>query len=485
MMWARTVAWALAAVSAGATTLAAQAATGAGRRCNWDYTGERSFSAKDPVTTKYNTFLAGGVLFTCRGQDITIRADSAELYDPSGLYLLIGNVRYQEPRITIDAARATYTLIDEKLVAEQNVHARSTNGSEMRGPRAIYYRAVAGVRDVSRMDADGRPLFTFIEVDSMGRKSDPVTLLALRVTSIGDSLFHAGGQVEITRPDMIALADSAFMNNELEFARLMQNPRIVSRGERPFNLAGRVIDLFSRDEKLERVIAVDSAHARSDDLDLVSDTIDLRVEEEELSRAIAWGPSRALATTPERTIEADSLDIYMPGQRLRDVHAIGRAYAETIPDTLKLQSDERDWLRGDTLVASFDSVATADTSKSPPLRELFAVGNAASYYQVPSGDGPSAPPSLNYVRGTSITVTFGNGDVQTVTVHEQAAGMFLEPVADTSAARRDTTGRDSTTPPPDSTAPPPVKVPPSAPAPSGTPASPSPAMLPASGGRRR
>jgi hypothetical protein len=126
----------------------------------------------------------------------------------------------------------------------------------------------------------------------------------------------------------------------------------------------------------------------------------------------------------------------MPNQRVREVHAIRDAYAETVPDSTKLKSDQRDWLRGDTIVASFDSALKADTSSKPRIRELFANGNASSFYQIPSNKGVTEPPSINYVRGRVITVSFSNEEVQSVVVEDQAAGIYAEPGTDSTATKQ-------------------------------------------------
>ena len=409
-----------------------------GRRCEWELTNTPSTRVqlvKDQVSGKYNTFVGAGLVGSCRGQNITITADSAELYDANGLYLLIGRVKYREDRITIDANRATYFLGEEKIIAEENVVARTPTGSQMFGPRAEYYRAVQGIRPATRLDANGRPQFIFIEEDTTGKKFDPVFLIANQVSAIGDSVFHAGGRVEITRTDIKAYGDSAYLDNGTEFARLMRGPVIRATGENPFTLEGRVIDMYSREQKLERVVSTDSAKAVSEEMTLTSDTIDLRVTGDRLSRAYAWGPRRALVVSPERIIEADSIDLDMPSQRLRRAFAVGDAYAETATDTTKLASDERDWLRGDTIVARFDSLATGDTTSRPRIRELTSTGNASSFYQIPSDRGKSEKPSLNYVRGKAIVVSFRENEVQLVRVDEQAAGVFLEPAPTDSAGR--------------------------------------------------
>lgn len=409
------------------------------RRCQLDFPNTpetRTQLVRDPATGRYNTFVGGGVVAKCIGQDVTLYADSAELYDTIKLYYLFGNVRYREARVNIDADRVTYFQSEERILAEQNVRATLPNGSSMLGPQAEYFRPVAPIRQVAQLVAIQRPTFTLIQRDSTGKAGDPATLLANRVTVFGDSLYYAGGDVDITRPDLHATSDSAFMDETRQYGQLIRRPQVEGRGDRKFVLRGKTIDFFSKNRLVERVLAVDSAQAVSGDLDLRSDTIDLRVTENKLSRAFAWGPGGARAVSPDRTITADSLDVQMPDQRVSEVHAVRRAYAETAPDTTKLKSTERDWLRGDTIVAVFDTALTADTSSRPRIRELVASENASSYYQIPSNKGPTAPPSVNYVRGRVITVSFRDQEVQSVMVREQAAGVFLEPAADSAATKQ-------------------------------------------------
>ena len=409
------------------------------RRCQLDFPNTRSTRlqiVQDPNTKRNNTFVGGGVVAKCVGQDVTLYADSAELYDTIKLYYLFGNVRYREARVNIDAERVTYFLNEERILAEQNVRATLPNGSTMVGPEAEYLRPVAPIRQAARLNAVRRPTFTLVQKDSTGKQLEPTKLLADRVSALDDTVFYAGGDVDISRPDLHATSDSAYMNETSEYGRLLGRPQIEGRGERKFTLRGRAIDLFSKNRLIERVLAVDSAQAISGDLDLRSDSIDLRITENKLSRAYAWGPGGAKAVSPDRTITADSLDVQLPNQRVSEVRALGSAYAETAPDSTKVKSDQRDWLRGDTIIARFDSALTADTSSRPRIRELFAQENAASFYQIPSNKGPSAPPSVNYVRGKTITVSFDSADVQSVIVQEKAAGVFVEPSADTTAASR-------------------------------------------------
>jgi hypothetical protein len=216
------------------------------------------------------------------------------------------------------------------------------------------------------------------------------------------------------------------MDTGQDFARLMVSPSIEGKGERPFTLTGGVIDLSSRNRQLERVVATPNGHALSQDLELVADTIDLRLEANELQRAIAWGNKPARALSPDREIVADSIDAIMPGQRLREVRAVGSAFANSAPDS-GVVTTERDWLSGDTIVARFDSVVSSDSARRAQVREIVASGNARSYYQMKNSRGQATQPTVNYVRGRIIDIDFEDKRVATVTVVDQASGILIEP----------------------------------------------------------
>ena len=385
------------------------------------------------------TLLGGGVVARCIGQGNLLRADSAEYYEGEGRLFLVGNVRYTEPRATVTSRTMTYYQATDHLHAEGDVVAIMTNGSTLRGPIVDYYRRTQQ-RPLARMIAPSRPRVALVQKDTTGRGRPPDTahVVANTIVMEGDSLVYASLRVEITRPDLTAKGDSAFMDSGRDFARLMGGPSIEAKGRRPFTLTGGVIDLFSRTRQLERVVATPNGHALSQDLELLADTIDLRLQANQLQRAISWGGKRARAISPEREIIADSIDAIMPGQRIREVRAIGSAVANSAPDSTIVTS-ERDWLAGDTIVARFDSVATGDTTSRPRIREIVAHGSARSYYQMKSDKGPPTQPSVNYVRGRTIEIDFADQRVATVTVTDQATGLLIEPAAEPAASTPVTT----------------------------------------------
>jgi lipopolysaccharide export system protein LptA len=393
---------------------------------------------------KDTTWIGGGFDARCEGTDQRIRSDSAEHYADKKLLILIGHVHYTEKRLKLDADRITYYTGEERLLAEGNVVGVTSTGTRFIGPRAEYLRAAAGVRLKSHVVAEPRSNIWVSPQDAGKDSKDSVNIQADRIIMDNDSLIFAKGIVIIERPDILSTSDSAFVDKFTEFARLMQTPKVVGRGDRHFTLEGDVIDIFSKQHEVERVKSLGHAQATSDDVTLKADTIDLRVSSQKLERAFAWGRTRAHAHSKDQDITADSIDVTMPGQTLRTMRALGRAIAESNPDSAKITSKKLDYLQGDTITAHFDSLVATDTAKQPSVKEIFAKGikgaRAKSYYQVArSGEAKTDQPNVNYVLGDSITVTFRNRQVFEVRVGGHAEGFYDELVADStkSAAARD------------------------------------------------
>lgn len=386
-----------------------------------------------------NTFVGGSVDATCEGQGNRLLADSAEHFAAQGLLILYHNVKYTEERVTMTSDRMVYYTREERLVAEGNVKGKTASGTRFQGPRMEYFRASPGLRDENSWIATGRPFVRMSPTESgaaAGSSADSTDLTANIIRSRNDSLLYASGRVVLERRDMRATSDSAFVDNGEEHARFLREPRIEGRGERAFTLVGTIIDAWSEERKLQRVVALNDAVATSDSLTLRSDTIDIRFAEQEIARIYAWG-TRARADAGAQIIEADSLDVEMPGQELRTLHALGAAVALSSPDSTRIESSERDWIVGDTLVARFEQV-TDSTGTRTALQEVIATGGARAFYQLPPPGGGRGMPNLSYNRGRQITVQFDKGEMSQVRVSEQASGLYLEP---SQAAPTDTTTR--------------------------------------------
>jgi hypothetical protein len=138
---------------------------------------------------------------------------------------------------------------------------------------------------------------------------------------------------------------------------------------------------------------------------------------------------------------ADSLDVLMPSQRVREVRAVRNAFAEGKADTVKFRADTTNWMRGDTIHAYFDTIPPKDTAKGPAIQRLVATGNASSYYHLAPTDTSLRRAAISYVTGNRITITFNEEKLATVAVLGPVAGMHLEPSADTTRAGPPAAGR--------------------------------------------
>ncbi len=391
-------------------------------------------------------FFGGNVVIRCPSRKITIRGDSAEQRQDGDH--VIGHAVYDEPRLHVNADFLNYFTADERIVAVGNVNAKLPSGSTLVGPIAEYKR-VTPTHPREEITARGRPTVTIIEKDSSGKPVPPTTVVAELIHMDGDSLIYGSGHVVITRPNstvptpnapaggITANADSVFLDQGKETMRLMREPLLTGKKDRPFTLKGDLIDLYSSNKKLQRIIARANAVATSDSLRITSDTIDLRVKNDQLQHAYAWGKvSRAHAVSPSQNVDADSLDVTMPDQKVRLIRALARAYAQGKPDSTRFhveKPDTTDWLRGDTITAHFDTSATKDTSKTPPIRQLLALGNASSWYHMAASDTAQRCPAINQVSARRITIDFDKQKVAIVTAIDSVVGVYVEPKSDTTA----------------------------------------------------
>ncbi|PYP80152.1 MAG: hypothetical protein DMD35_05200 [Gemmatimonadetes bacterium] len=389
---------------------------------------------------QYNSFIGGGVVARCPDQRIVLRSDSLEAYGDEDRYFFIGHVDYSEPRLNLKSDFLTYFQPEERLLASMNVDAQLPSGSNLKGPQLEFWRAIPRVRQ-QHATAIGRPTISIVEKDSAGRPQPPVSVTGNNVWLVSDSVVASSGQVVVIRPELTASGDSLYLDGGSGLLRLMRNPRVLGNKGRPFTLVGKTIDVLSKQRKLERVLAMANAEATSQDVNLKSDTIDLRIVRDSLNRAISWGKSRSHAVSATQSILSDSTDVVMPGQRLREMHAVGGAVAEGAPDSTRFRTDERDRLTGDTIVAHFDTAASLlrDSTSKPKIRLLVSSGHATSLQHLPPRDTTLRTPAIVYVVGRAIDVSFDSGAVKRVTVRDDSlsTGLYLEPEKpDTSRAGR-------------------------------------------------
>jgi hypothetical protein len=382
--------------------------------------------------TDTNYFAAGGVRIRCAGTSVTMTSDSVAFYGRRGgsLAEFVGQVRYRDTTVTMNADRGTYFKNGERWEARGNVVTENLeNGSTLQGPSLDYFRLMPGVRDTVELFAVGRPTINYIPRDSSGRRSEPYVVIGDRVRMKGNDRIWAGGKVTINRSDFAARSDSLFLfTGPGGRGALMGDPQMQGLGRDSFRLTGSRIDLTLDGQALRYVLALGNGRAVSSSVDLVADTIGLDLERDVLIQTLAWGDSlNPRGLTSDYEVRGDSLAFDTPDQRLREVRSFTRGWVGSRADSA---TGERDWLAGDTVIASFAAVDSAGTTRSV-VNQIEAQGNARSYYRV-ADRRRGGPPSINYSRGDRITVkmkTAGDRSVDRVDIRGRADGIHLEPLA--------------------------------------------------------
>ncbi len=388
-----------------------------------------------------NYFAGGNVKLSCRGTTISMQSDSVAAYGGNVVHF-IGRVRYRDSTLTMDADRGIYYKSRERWEARGNVATKNlTSGSTLNGPALDYMRAVKGVRDTLEMYATGRPKIQYFPTDSAGKPAEPYVIVGDRVRFKGDDRIFAGGKVTVDRTDFASRSDSLRLDTGAGSDGSLIGGRPVLRGlgADSFSITGNRIDLQLEQRDLTYLLAKGNARAISKEWDLVADTIALDVNQRKLEQTLAWGKKvRPSATSPSYAMKADSLALDTPGQTLREVRGFGNAW---LGGTIHQPTKDRDWMRGDTVVARVPSSDCAGPQRAVLSRIDARVG-AQSYHIEPNTRAP-ARPSINYARGQAITVTMkedpaAGGGVDRVDIRGKVDGIQLEPT-DSAAAAPDTT----------------------------------------------
>jgi hypothetical protein len=419
---------------------------GQSERCVFQITNVDRQGAVVETPQGTNYFAGGNVQLSCRGLQVTMRSDSLAAYGGNVVHF-IGNVRYRDSTLTMDADNGTYYKNGEKWEARGRVTTNNLRtGSKLTGPVLDYYRVVKGVRDTLEMYATGRPRIEYAPSDpsAAGKPPEPYIIVADRVRMKGSDRLWAGGKVTIDRSDFSARGDSLRLDTGTgsDGTLVGGNPVMRGLGRDSFNLTGRRLDLRLDQRELTYVIAKGKGHAISKEWDLVADTIGLDIKSRQLEQTLAWGDSiRPYATSPTYAMRADSLALDTPGQQLKEVRGFGRAW---LGGTIDPQTKQRDWMRGDTVVAQFVQRDSAGTRRAA-LNRIVARKGAQSFHLDPNPRFPGRP-AINYARGDVIIMTMKHGvqtGVDRVDVKGQVEGIQLEatdarPAADSLAPGRDT-----------------------------------------------
>src|SRR5918998_253625 len=227
-----------------------------------------------------NYFAGGNVRLSCRGQQLTMQSDSVAAYG-GDVVQFIGNVKYRDSTLTMDADNGTYYKNGEKWEARGRVVTNNLRtGSKLTGPALDYYRVVRGVRDTMEMYSTGRPRIEYTSAEPGAKAAEPYIIVADRVRLKGNDRLWGGGKVTIDRSDFAARGDSLRLDTGKgsDGTLVGGNPVMRGLGRDSFNLTGRRLDFRLNQRELTYVTAKGKGHAVSKDWDLVADTIGLDIK---------------------------------------------------------------------------------------------------------------------------------------------------------------------------------------------------------------
>jgi lipopolysaccharide export system protein LptA len=400
----------------------------------------------------------GPLLVRCDAGE-ELRADSAVLYQMMNEVHLFGQVDYQDPTRTLTADRAIYNSGTGRLYATGSVvFTDKARGSTLRGPELEYYKAMPGRPDAQAI-ATQRPHLTLVPKSNSGERRDPMEVDGDRITSTGDKFMTAEGNVVIVSKDVNSTAATAFYDATAERMELRTNARVKNP---QYELSGQYIESNLKDGKLSRVLARTGARLDSDRLDVNGPQLQMFFENDKLSRVISGrepGPRDSARAGPRSTalasgfrLEADSLEAIMPGQELREVHAVGAAHGESWDTaTVAVRGDsaarrasastppaelaERDVILADTIIGFFTPDSTArrpargDSAEAKvKIDRMLAMGHARSVYRVRDKNAPAGQkPAINYLNADHVDLAFRDGEVNDARARGLKRGVYLDP----------------------------------------------------------
>ena len=429
-------------------------------------------------------FISGPAEFRCTDSTV-VRADSAVLTRGSSLEL-IGNVFYADSARTLEADRAVYYMEAARLVAQDNVVLtdRRENGSVIRGPQLTYERA-GPVRPEARTIVTGRPHAILYPGDARAGEPGDTAVQPFEVDADwmeiqGERRFSAVGSVDIVRGETRSGARTATFDPDTDLLVLTGDAWIQQEDLR---LEAQSIEVRLENEQLREVTARRDAHLEGRDLNVDATTVRLEFAAGELQRLIAVampptaapagdaapadtaaaeappggaGRTRAVAVARELRLVADSIDALAPGQELRELVAVGDAFAERQLDSLSTGLPElvaTDWVSGDTVHAYFTAAAPRPDSGAavaalPPdssaqheavgpdsaevvLERLVVVGpggRAQALYRVSRRGDEPGPPAINYTVADRIVLILSEGEIKEAEATGEVRGRYLEPV---------------------------------------------------------
>jgi lipopolysaccharide export system protein LptA len=411
--------------------------------------------------------------FVCRG-GLQIWADSAVAYGDRGMSHLIGAVRYLETGRELHADEARYFSNEGRLQANGDVSVRDdAQGSSIHNGDLVYLLET-DFRDVAEMTvttgADRlRPVAVLAAPppdsgSASERPQSPYTVEGDRIFLRGSGYFAASGTVEIVRDSLFAYADSSEYDEAGDGLALEGAARVDGAD---YTLTGRRITMSPPGGTESEIHAVRDARLTGEGLLLTSAQIFLFLRDDALDRLVATPIVRRAdadsdsvdlvrprAVVDDFVLDADSLEVNSPAERIERVFAAGSARSvSTSSDSLNVERlpdvARTDWLEGDTVIVTFAPPVAGVEGEEREVDQIVARGGARSLYRLPASDSTARagtdPPAVHYVVGGEIRIVLEAGEVEAMHVVGQTSGVHLEPLrrvppADTTVADSAATG---------------------------------------------
>lgn len=280
--------------------------------------GTRSVTNRD-VVGEHVTYLSGRYLWTCGSA--TMQADSAIKRDGPHQVELFGRVVYEDTIRTLRSDRLLYFQLSDFVIAEDEVELeRLVDGSTLTGPRVEFLRAVSGVDAFTT--APGRPTVLFYP--EQGESREPFVVEADAVVFAGENEARFAGNAVITRSDLNARADTAYLTREDGLGLMWGEPWIEAEGIR---LEGDTIRFRSEREELQAVHALGGGYASGEDFEVRAEAIDIALDNREVENVWAYGEGVGEAASGSHVLYGDSLHFVMYQSRIDTAYAVGEAVA--------------------------------------------------------------------------------------------------------------------------------------------------------------
>lgn len=400
-------------------------------------------------------FIGGGARFTCP-DGLRIQSDSVAYFGGSGIIDFIGRARLTDPDNRLSARHIRYLTEQRQIVATDDVVLTDLEtGSVITAPFMNYFQRSDERPESLIQFPTGRPHAVMVrQTRSDTTRADTTIVDANSMTIVDQAAVTANGNVEIVRDSVQGFGGEARFQQDGGGMVLIGDARLVSPD---YEMVGDTIDAETdENEDIRNVIGRGNARLNAEDTDVEAPRVQIFFENGEVSRLVAVanldsaaaataGDSlarRARALSADFRLEADSIDAIAPDEVIHSVTAVGSAYGERITSDLANANlppiAVTDWMRGDTIVATFgeDAEAPVDSAgrRERVLERVLAVGTsdlATSFYRTSNDEDPDAPPSINYVRAVRIAIDLVGGKVTNINAEEQVHGLNLQPVQKT------------------------------------------------------